>query len=237
MDSFISTNKIKNEYNSMDTVNLYEDFTYNIGLLEIEKYLLMKYVNKQAKILDIGCGCGRATFGMYEIGYRNIVGVDICENMINKAKEISKVRNEDIIFLNDNILNIKMKDIDVATFLFNGLMTIPGLENRKKTVNHICKILKPSGFFIFTTPIIPEDYDEKVEKINISRYFKAYRYEYGDRLFDGEYYIHFDCDDDIVMLCSDLELVETDVCERICSQKNRGYNLVHRAKYWIFRRR
>ena len=44
-------------------------------------------LDKNCKVLNIGCGNSEFCETMYEDGYKNIVNVDICENVINFMKE------------------------------------------------------------------------------------------------------------------------------------------------------
>lgn len=104
------------------------------------------------KILDIGCGAGRITFALYDLGYKNILGIDLSEEMITECNSIKGNRNANINFLVADAAKIPFEDnsFDVCIFSFNGLMTIPKYENRLCAVKEIYRILKSDGKFIFT---------------------------------------------------------------------------------------
>jgi ubiquinone/menaquinone biosynthesis C-methylase UbiE len=51
---------------------------------------------------DIGCGAGRTTFGLYDIGYHHIIGVDLSEKMVSAAKKIAHVKGVEISFMTEN---------------------------------------------------------------------------------------------------------------------------------------
>lgn len=221
------------EYNDKNTVLLYYDFLEHIGLLEIEKYLIKKYCEKHLKILDVGCSCGRTTFGLYDMGYTNIIGVDICENMILKARQSCLDKQIFIDFRIGDVKDFVEYGQDVVCFWFNGLMTVPENRVRKVLVDSIYKILNKGGYFIFTTPIIPDDYNYNIERKNIKNKFSS---EYGDRIYDNRYYIHFPSDVEILELCNKYELIETNVCDLVCPQSGRGKSLSYKEKYWVVRR-
>ncbi len=51
-------------------------------------FLLEKYANYDMKFLDYGCGTGRSLRFIRSLGYNDIVGVDISQDMLNEAKKI-----------------------------------------------------------------------------------------------------------------------------------------------------
>jgi SAM-dependent methyltransferase len=53
--------------------------------LEDELSLVLKTFPNPCRILDVGCGTGRISLPLQELGY-NIVGVDISQGMINQAR-------------------------------------------------------------------------------------------------------------------------------------------------------
>lgn len=129
-------------------ISKYIDAIENVGLWESERIIFNKYLNKDNKILDIGCGTGRVAISLYKEGYKNISGLDIEEEFIEYAKSI----NKDISFYCESILNTSFKDntFDSAIFSFNGLMTLSNTD-QIKALKEISRIIKNDGYFIFTT--------------------------------------------------------------------------------------
>ena len=68
----------KSQYNKEENIKRYGE-GIKIGLWNSEKIIFDKYIDKKSKILDLGCGAGRTTFGLYELGYKNIIGLDIAK--------------------------------------------------------------------------------------------------------------------------------------------------------------
>ena len=158
---------IKNEYNSDLLVSEYLRKNREDGLTQSETKIFGQYISKNDKIIDIGCGTGRVCFGLKKMGYNYIYGCDIAPNMIKLAKKENKRLNAHIPFIQQNICKpYKEKNkFDVAIFSFNGLMCIPGYQNRKAAVLNINNILNENGLFIFTC-------HDRDKILNLAKFFK-----------------------------------------------------------------
>ena len=53
--------------------------------------------NKATRILDIGCGTGRHSIELAKRGY-TVVGIDLSESLLKRAKEKSSERKLQIVF-------------------------------------------------------------------------------------------------------------------------------------------
>ena len=134
-------------------VENYRRATVQLGLWASEEYVLTKYFRKEDRILDLGCGTGRTTFGLFERGYHRIEGIDVTPDMIREALRIGCEKQYDVSFAvaDARALPHASASFDRALFSFNGLMQIPKRENRGQALQEIHRVLKPGGIFVFTT--------------------------------------------------------------------------------------
>ncbi|MBN2519141.1 MAG: class I SAM-dependent methyltransferase, partial [Bacteroidales bacterium] len=82
--------EFKNSYQDIDRAESYAKLefsnTYYLAYRDLPG-IINKHINGR-KALDFGCGTGRSTRFLQQYGF-DCIGVDISENMINKAKEFN----------------------------------------------------------------------------------------------------------------------------------------------------
>ena len=108
------------------------------------------------KILDVGCGMGRASIGLAkQLTTGRVIGIDIFGGVSGTSPEPAR-RNAKIEgvaskveFRHGNILNTPFKDntFDVVN-ASSVLHEIHGHENQQKTMREIYRVLKPGGKFV-----------------------------------------------------------------------------------------
>lgn len=142
----------KNQYNLDANIKRYSDAIEEVGLWNSERIVFEKYISKNDKVLDLGCGAGRTTINLFKNGYNNIIGLDIADKLINYAKDYSSTHKLNINFVVGNATKLEYEDntFDVVIFSFNGMQCIPGLENRRNVLKEVYRVLKPGGYYIFT---------------------------------------------------------------------------------------
>ncbi len=197
--SMVDEKLVKEYFSSDQVVDHYSRGTLKVGLWESEKMLFTRYFEKNDRILDMGTGTGRIAFGLCELGYRYVMGVELCKTMVQRARKIARMYNYSVVFQVGNATALKFEDnlFDQAIFGFNGLMQIPGRDNRIKALREIRRVIQPGGRFIFTA----HDRDH----IRWKKFWKQQRkswnsgahnpdlIDFGDRLEDtemGKLYIH-----------------------------------------------
>lgn len=111
----------------------------------------LKIIDKDSRILDLGCGAGEKTFYIAKQGF-DVIGIDSSREAINYAKK----KFSGIKFYERNVLSTKFKgesfDAIVSIAVFHCFLK----EDRKKYVKEINRILK-SGGFLFQLVLSSED--------------------------------------------------------------------------------
>ncbi|MCC5790187.1 MAG: methyltransferase domain-containing protein [Opitutales bacterium] len=134
-------------------VQAHIEATEKVGLWESEKILAKHFFPEEGRILDLGCGAGRAALGLVELGFAEVQGVDVSPEMVAAAKEAAAARGVTISFQTASATELPFADQSVAVVFFSGggLMQIPGRANRRKALGEIFRILQPGGVFLSTT--------------------------------------------------------------------------------------
>ncbi len=118
------------------------------GLSDDEKIIVKKYLIKNFSVLVVGCGTGREIYGLQNLGFKNVVGIDISPDMVREAKKI--IPNVNFYCADINKFNVDKK-YDAVLFLNNILEQIPSFTKRKSALSKAKQLLKKDGIAIFTT--------------------------------------------------------------------------------------
>lgn len=239
---------VRHSYAGEDSVKEYANATRELSLWESEKIIFEKYLKKSHKIMDLGCGTGRATIGLKEIGYNDIIGVDLSDDMIAEAKVICHQKQLDIPFYTGDATDLAFEEesFDAVIFAFNGIMQIPGVENRNQAMAEIHRVLKKNGVFIFTT------HDRDKETDNES-YWKQEKYlwnknrqdrrlvEYGDLIYrfnDREMFIHVPNRQEVqsCLAANKFLLIEDVFRDEIVEENDMVKEFADECRFWIVKK-
>ena len=116
-----------------------------------EDFLIyLKNNAKNSKILDFGCGIGSSAEKVIKYNPKKIIGIDISEISINKAKNKAKELNIDIDYKVDNCekTNLNQNSFDIVY----GTGILHHLEI-DKCLNEIHRVLKSNGKLLFIEPL------------------------------------------------------------------------------------
>lgn len=100
----------------------------------------------RGSVLDIGIGTGRTTGPLRKM-FNRYVGIDYSTEMVRHAKQLFP---ENEIYLMDARNIVLHEQYDCAFFSFNGIDYI-GEHNRKLALNEVTRVIKPGGYFIYST--------------------------------------------------------------------------------------
>ncbi len=149
----LESEEVKHFYSQPGVVRLYSEATSQVGLWLSETIIFERFLEKEASLLEIGAGAGRIALGLSKIGYQNITGIDFSRPMVREACLNARRLQCPVDFRFGDALDLDFEEdqFDGIIFGFNGLMQIPKKENRASALAEIHRVLRPGGWFIFTT--------------------------------------------------------------------------------------
>jgi len=132
--------KFAKDYSQLDISG-----TFYIGYRDIP-LLLKEYVTGK-KALDFGCGAGKSTRFLKELGY-NTMGVDKNPDMISQAKRLDKKGT--YLLLKEGKIPLEKSSFDVV-LVSCVLMEVSSLKEMKEIFLEIHKVLQKGGISIILT--------------------------------------------------------------------------------------
>ena len=194
----ISGDTVREDFNSINTVLHYTRAAHFIGLWKSERNLIERFLpDKSARLLEAGCGAGRVAVGLWHQGYRNLAAFDFAQELVEQAENLAQEQGiAGITFLRADATQLATCHLlgdmlfDGALFMFNGLMQIPGRENRQTAMRGLQQVCRPGAHFIFTTHDREDPKDLKEWAKEAARWASGEQdprlLEFGDRYFTDE---------------------------------------------------
>lgn len=138
-------------YESADVVQFYEG---QFDLQKPEAIILEKFKKQlpEMKMLDIGVGAGRTSIHFAFLA-KEYLGIDYSNKMIKACLKQFHNSSRKISFLTSDarIMNRFANGVfDFILFSFNGIDYMSN-EERIRTIGEIRRVLKPGGYFCFST--------------------------------------------------------------------------------------
>jgi SAM-dependent methyltransferase len=104
---------------------------------------LSRWLTTNARILDLGCGYGRALGLLFERGYHNLIGFDPAAAMIAMARErFPAITFEELV----SPPHLDLPDLSLdAVLLFSVLTCVPTDDGQRAIVSEAVRVLRPGG--------------------------------------------------------------------------------------------
>ena len=193
----ITAATVRDDFNDPVAVIHYARAAHHLGLWASERTLIERYfTDPAAPLLEAGCGAGRATLGLWDAGYQNLTAFDFATELLDQARSLAAARAAAAIhFVHADATALKKCHLigdtayGGALFLFNGLMQIPGRENRRAALRGLQELCRPGAPLLFTTHDREQNQVERalwrLEALRWERGEQDPRLlEFGDRYFE-----------------------------------------------------
>lgn len=132
---------------------------------------LEKYSNKQARILDYGCGYGRTLVDLSAGGLQNLVGVDFSRAMLARARVAE--RRAGLVRNDGHSLPFKNECLD-AVLLFAVLTCIPADEEQRVLLAEVKRVLRPGGLIYLSDLLLNDDARNRERYQRFAEAYKCY---------------------------------------------------------------
>jgi len=125
---------------------------------------LGRWVSRTDRILDYGCGYGRALGFLHANGYTNLIGVDPAPAMIDAARQNFPAISFDV--LNDH-QRVQLPEASVDGVLLLSVLTcVPTNDGQRAIISEITRVLRPGGVLYISDMFLQTD------SRNVERYVR-----------------------------------------------------------------
>ena len=112
------------------------------GLQQAEAEMIRRYFPANGRLLDVGCGTGRAVMALSQLGYK-VVGIDLSLPMLLAGRELS----DEAELSTADLLQLPFQDQPFGAILmfFGALQHIPGRHQRQQALAELRRVIRPEG--------------------------------------------------------------------------------------------
>ena len=166
------TNKLQNSVYCIMDINNQTKYWNRVAKNKIfthpiDTSLLLKYVSKEDRIIDYGCGYGRIVKELTENNFTNVTGFDTSNEIIERGCRDGVVK----LFHFNDIATFPVENNSVDCILLFAVLTcIPSNQAQIKLINTLYSKLKSNGIIYISDYYLQDDSTE----------VKQYEYFDGD---------------------------------------------------------
>lgn len=244
---------VREDFNAINTVLHYTRAAHFIGLWKSERHLIERFFpDKNARLLEAGCGAGRVAVGLWHEGYRKITAFDFASELIEQAENLAQEQGiHGLTFLQADATKLEATSLSDGQrfggvlFMFNGLMQIPGRENRRNAMQNLAQQCEPEAHFIFTTHDREDPRDLKEWAKEAALWAKGEQnpqlLEFGDRYFSddtGNTFMHLPDRAEVLadMVATGWSHVFDSTRNELASETPKVRNFSDNCRFWVARK-
>jgi SAM-dependent methyltransferase len=198
----ITSRQVRTDFNDLRAVVHYARAAHELGLWRSERLVFAQHLpppGPEVRLLEAGCGAGRVTLGLHQLGYRSLHAFDFAEELLAQAHSLLHERE---IAADINLFHADARRLtecpvigntrfDGLLFMFNGLMQIPRRRHRRTALRQLRAHALPGAPLIFTTHDRDHSPAERASwRLEAARWARGKQdpllVEFGDRYFEDD---------------------------------------------------
>lgn len=142
----------RDHWNNLRTALRYARAAEGVGLWESERLLCRRHLRPGEPLLELGCGGGRISLGLWREGWTEVTPTDVSPAMTELADAVfaeagcpfrARLADAGKLPFGDGAFG-------AAIFGFNGLMCIPGRTARVAALREIRRVVRAGGRLLLT---------------------------------------------------------------------------------------
>ncbi|HEY5078476.1 MAG TPA: class I SAM-dependent methyltransferase [Opitutaceae bacterium] len=152
---------VRERFNAIPSVLYYTRAAHSLGIWKSERLLIERHFpDRETPLVEAGCGAGRVTLALWRMGHRRITAFDFADELLDQARSLASEKGANAIsFLCADATKVERAAFGLAEgesfggalMMFNGLMQIPGRENRRAALRRLRDVCREGAPFLFTT--------------------------------------------------------------------------------------
>lgn len=134
-------------------LRIYSDRDEKAAAREVEFLLDVLKPRADAWILDLACGAGRHVFSLIERGFRNVIGFDLSEELLEVARAEARRGESPALFVRGDMRHLPFRErFDAALSMFTSFGYFERDEENAGVLRGIARALKAGGAFVMDLP-------------------------------------------------------------------------------------
>src|SRR5688572_32958378 len=94
----INAATVRADFNDLISVVHYTRAAHELGLWASERILIERFFpDRNAPLLEAGCGAGRVTIGLWSLGYHQLTAFDFADELVDQARSLAAERHAEAI--------------------------------------------------------------------------------------------------------------------------------------------
>jgi SAM-dependent methyltransferase len=144
----------KSHYSRPDVVDFYRVTAGADGLWPEEEAVITPHLPLDGVLLNAGCGAGRISFGLWELGYRRVIGIDLARPMIEAARLLAAKLEYAVSFRVGDLtrLGFDAGTFDGVIWSGNGIADCANPATRVAALTELRRVTRVGGTLVLSSP-------------------------------------------------------------------------------------